>query len=755
MNNKTISDLKSASCRLMNAGSACAIVITGIILGLSVPVLAQTTGTTASQVKDTIEEIVVTARKREEQLQDVPQSISAFTADDMDARSATSLGDIANLTPNFSFLTTFGGGTSIRIRGVGQNDPSVFFDPGVAIYVDGAYIPRMRGVDFDLMDFARIEVLRGPQGTLFGRNATGGALNIITTRPGNEFSGSAEVTIGRYDRLDGKLRVDVPLAPGVLSARLTGATGNRDGYGKILDFSTGAMIGEMGNNESLGGRAEINWTPRSDVDVLLSLDISRMNEANPVSSMLTAAVPPAIAAVNLFVDPDFGPQMVTGNPYTNYGAGSNYSDSNTWGISANVAWEHEGWSLRSITSYREMNSAYGIDPDLSPLEIFNQTFTEESQAFSQELQLSGQSFQDRLDWIAGLYYFEEDSGMTADTLLLQPLFTFLGVDSSLRLDVSSDATSWAVFGQGTYQLTDRLSITAGLRYSEDEKEVGRVRHSVNRPMVVTLPFESLKDSWGAISSRAGIEYRWTNDVMTYFSASRGFKSGGINGASFFGQHVPFDPEYIWTYELGLRSDWLDKRLRFNATGFYSDYTDLQFRVALASPTGAPIAIVTNAAKAEIYGFEIELSAVPAPGLELTASTGYTHARYTELDPGTPVTLNDKFAITPEWSLMLAGQYTIPVENWGELTGRVDYSYKSETELAAINSPLLVQDGYSYVNARLTFRHNSGNWEVAAFVTNLTDEIIAVAGADFVPSFGFATLQYAAPRQWGVSLKYNF
>ncbi|TAK54656.1 MAG: TonB-dependent receptor [Gammaproteobacteria bacterium] len=698
-------------------------------------------------------EIVVTAQRREQALQDVPVSISAYSAEQLELRSATSLADLAAFTPNFSFVS-HDAGMNFRIRGVGHADSSLFFDPGVGIYVDGIYLPRMRGVDLDLLAIERIEVLRGPQGTLFGKNTIGGAISIITARPGDEFTGSAEVTTGSYSRLDGRLSLSGPLQPGRLAAQAGIVARSRDGYGRRLDPLTGAKTGAMGNQDSFSARGSLLWTPHDDLELLLAVDGSSAHEQGGVHHLVQAFLTPAIGALNALTNPDYGSAWLTSDEYTSYATGPNYSSADAWGIALSVRWERDGWALRSMTGYRDQRTRYGWDNDGSPITVVEQTFWEDSRQFSQEIQFSGVALADRLAWVAGAYYADEDAAMAADTLIVQPLYTAIGMDRSLQLEVWNDSTSTAVFGQGTYALSDRLSLTAGARYSRDEKEVARLRRSVNTG-AITVPYLGAGDAWSAVSGRAGFEFRWSDDLMTYLSAARGYKSGGINGGSTtVSDFQPFDPEYLWTYELGLRSDWLQRRLRVNASLFRSDYQDLQFRSQRTDQNNAPLVIVANVAEAEVQGFEIELSAVLAPGFELSAGAGHIDAEYTRVDPGSPITTAMSFMDTPEWSYTFAGQYTRTLAGGATVTTRLDYAWTDEQQRAVINTPLLVQEAYPTVNARLAFRSAGDRWELAVFGTNLTDERVMTQAWD-LSSLAFMDAQFGPPRQWGASFRINF
>ena len=706
-----------------------------------------------------IEEVLVTARRREENLQDVPISISAYSAADLEAMSLTSLKELGQFTPNFSFFNHSSRGRSagmLFIRGVGQTDPRIFWDPGVGLYVDGVYTGRMNGIDIDLMALERVEILRGPQGTLFGKNTIGGAVNVVTAKPTDEFLGTAEITTGRYSRIDAKANINVPLVPGKLAAKFAGTTRNRDGYGQRLDFFTGEEVDEEGNEDSISGRAIFNWTPSENVAVLFSIDDTKVREKAGAGKTVAINNTTTLAGLlNGFVDPQFGEAFLTDSDFTNYATGGNLNEFDTWGAALTVDWDLGSLAVKSITSYREMDGRVEVEPDGTIYTMINSEQTVEQDQFSQEFQLIGNSFDDRLEWVLGVYYFEESGTEENQLDVYRELSDFMEFNKSFTRFYQIDNKSYAAFGQGTYALTDKLSLTAGLRYTSEEKEVGRQRAS-HVTGEETVPFASVAQDWDAVSGRVGFEYQWNDDVMTYISAARGFKSGGMNGASVVDTDFePFDPEYIWTYEVGLRSDLLDQRLRFNASLFYSDYEDVQFTVRTTDEMGAPIRIVDNAAKARIKGFEIEAVAEPASGLMLTAGVGYADAEYTKLEPGAPITEDTEFVATPKWTVTLSGQYAAPLGDLGELIGRLDYIHKTKIYHDTGNSPFLRQEGYALLNARLSFENAGGKWALSIFGTNLTDKHYTLAGTDLLGNIGFVQVQYARPREWGVNLKYRF
>jgi len=700
----------------------------------------------------TLEEIIVTARKREESLQQVPVSVTMLSSANLEARSLTSLKDVGQFTPNFSFSSHGQSGSTaglVYIRGIGQSDPHITNEPGVGIYVDGVYLGRMQGIDLEMMDLDRIEILRGPQGTLFGKNTIGGAVNIVSTKPTNDLSGRLQVTTGRYDRIDANASLNLPIVDDRLAIRLSGSTRNRDGYGRRAD---GAQMGDV---DSLSGRASVLWTPSDSLEVIAALDGSRSREAGAVRKLVATSQSETITVMNMFAAEPFDDRWLTGSDFTNYATGGNASESDLWGTSLTATWTSGNYNIRSITSYRNNETYYAVDPDASPITIINETSRSKQDQFSQEFQINGSSFEDRLEWVAGLYYFTEEGSVSIADLVLEPIQLATGMELNFNTDLHIENKSYAAYGQGTFSVTDKLKLTAGLRYTYEKKYGDTYRY---RPVSedALIPFTALRKSWEAFSPRIGLDYQWNPDVMTYVSAAQGFKSGGFNGrADAANGFTAYNPEKVWTFETGLRSDLLDRKLRFNATAYVSKYRDIQYTVIKGGTDGQPSSQVDNAAKATIKGLEMELIAVPAQGLALNAALGLTDADYTQVDPGSDITTASHFIKTPKWTTTIGAQYIASINDRFELISQIDYAYRSKTYHDAANSALGTQKAYGLLNGRLTFQPSDGPWSVAVFGTNLTNKHYIQAATDFLSSLGFAEVQYARPREWGASLQYRF
>jgi iron complex outermembrane receptor protein len=713
-----------------------------------------------------LEEVVITARKTEESLQKVPVSVSAITAGELQRRSIDSLSTVGQSTPNFTFSQQGNSGRSagvVYIRGVGQADTRPTYDPAVGIYIDGVYLGRMQGNDLGMMEVERVEVLRGPQGTLFGKNTSGGAVNVITKQPdasADGFSGRLQSTVGSRNRIDTVANVNLPLVTDKAALLLSGSRRLQDGYGERVDGQ------DTGSTDRESGRVSLLLKPWDNFSALLSADTTTYDETNAVMKLVfvnTAAG--TIAALNANTDPDYDSTWLSPSDFFSYGTGPNSSRGRLWGSALTLNLD-AGWAaLKSITAYRHNDVDSELDPDNSPITVIDAYDSTQQHQVSQELQATGKSLDDRLSWVFGLYYFTEDASNRTAYPLLTPL---LGDSASFSNIYSIVNDSIAAYGQGSYSLTKKLRVTAGIRFTRDDKDVERQNQTFPGG-VPREPTTTKTASSDDVSPRLGLDYQWTPTLMTYVSAAKGYKGGGFNGrASKVVDFTEFDPEIVWTYELGLRSDLFDRRVRFNATAFYSDYTDFQLQTAGSTSVDnvpTPFNIVTNIPKAQIVGGEIELAVVPATGLKLTSGLGLTYAKYTELPTdekflaASAITEDSKFVNSPELSATFAAEYTRPLTDTLDVTGRVDYAHKSEIFYNFANSAYLRQAPYGLLNARLTFEHRPKQLSLSLFGTNLTNEHYIVGGFDDAtvpnPGLGFTFVNMASPREFGVSVQVRF
>jgi iron complex outermembrane receptor protein len=706
----------------------------------------------APAANNQLDEVVVTARKREESLQDVPVSVDAITANELQLRSLDTLNAIGQNTPNLTFGQQAQSGSSantIYIRGVGQSDTLAAFDPAVGIYIDGVYLGRMTGIDLDMMSIQRVEVLYGPQGTLFGKNTNGGAISIVTNKPdvsADKPEGQMQIVGGSHDRADAVAGINIPLSKDVAALQVNFARRFQDGYSNRIDGQ------QQGNTDRYNARAQLLVKPSDQFEALWSVDGTTYNQDSSAYRLVEVRTASLVPTVYAALTPyRYDNRWTTGNPYYYDATGPNEDNGKLWGTSLTLTWNLGGATFKSISAYRRSSVDNAIDPDGSPLTVLNEFETIRQRQFSQEFQLAGNSFDDRLKWVGGLYYFNE-SATDDNTFNVATEFFHGAADFYQYLDIKN--ISYAAFGQATYSLTDRLNLTVGGRVTYEKKTVGRMENG-------QVPIAPDGD-WTSFLPRVGLDYHFTPHVMGYASVAEGEKSGGFNGrASSVAEFNRFDPEKVWTYELGLRSDWLDERLRANVTAYYSKYSDMQVTLnkSVTDPvTGQPVpyTVVGNIPSANIRGGEAEVTVIPVQGLKLIAGLGVAVGRYTELLAGAPMTLNDDFINTPKFTYNVAAEYTTLIADF-DLTGRMDYIHKSTIQYDYGNSPLVSQSPFGLLNARITVGNQHYGLSVSVFATNLTNTVYAVGGHDDGPdgSLGFVLQQMAPPREWGVSATYKF
>ncbi|MBA4766597.1 MAG: TonB-dependent receptor [Porphyrobacter sp.] len=713
-------------------------------------------------------EIIVTARRRAESLQDVPIAISAFSADALSDLQADTLSGIQYATPNLYLDQGDAGNAVIYIRGVGQNDSLAFADPGVGVYVDDVFIARSQAAFLEVFDVERIEVLRGPQGTLYGRNTIGGAIKFVSTRPTRDTTGYAEVGYGNFDSLILKGRLSGPIAGDTLRGKVAFAYSKRDGYNQ--NSFTGADDGDV---DTLSGRVSLLFEPSSKVEFLLSADgrIDRPDTSrSPVrETPITGATPAGL--VTFPASP--GDYQVDTNA-------NGLSDQSGWGVALTSRFfVNDTVTLESITSYREFDFDLNLDTDGSRLPVLDILLLQDQRQFSQELRLT---YDDpgKLTFTGGLYYFYDDdttfSGVDngAATIFGFPV-TLFGFASSSLAETQQETNSYAIFGDATYQLTDRLSLSAGLRYTTEDRSSARLFENFFDPAVSVIedtpPFLqgvgvagtpiSGEASFDAFTPRGSLSYKASDDVLLYVSASRGFKSGGFDGrASTDFAFQPFRPEFVWSYEGGAKTSWLDGRLTLNGSVFYNDYTDVQVTSFGSDPvTGVFVSLFTNAASASAWGAELELLAQPTEGLTITGSLGLLDANYDSFDilvGGAVTDVSDRRVVNaPDFNASLGATYSVPLNDSLAATFHLDGSYRSTVATEITDSPLLRQEGYERINAFVALGSPDQRWQLRAGVENLTDQAVRVQGFNLQDFPGVQVGFFSAPRTYDLRLIVRF
>jgi iron complex outermembrane receptor protein len=761
---------------------------------LALPLFVWLSCPVTAQEASGLDEIVVTARKMEESLQDAPVAVTALTAGMLESRSVVTALDVTNQIPNVTGGKGYAGGSDgfFYIRGIGVNDYTAAFDSPVGIYLDGVYLGRTTGNTFDLVDIERVEVLRGPQGTLFGRNTSGGAISIVSQLPSGEFHARASITGGSREHIEGKVMIEGPLGSDALAGRITFLHKEQDGW--VERLSDGAKLGDVNTNAV---RAVVNWTPADTVSVLLAGDYSD-SDNSPVPQLLGAINPagfspcppfciPAPAAWGAEISPEFD-RTNASQPLRN--------DLEVYGISATLEWDAGLAQVKSITAYRNMDAISNGDFDGSRYAMYDLELPTEQDQFSEELQVSGTASGERLDWLAGLFYFSEEIDQTNRIGLgatgpggvlfapvLVPLFPGgpailpvapMVVDQPLPLDrrfrvasaqrILPEIESVALYASGTFHFTGRLAVNAGLRWSRDDRAQGYdfvVENSIpNHPLfpVGHTPVLQTSESehWTSVDPRVGFDYRISDDVMLYMSYAEGFRSGGFASRPVAAPVGSFGPEKASTFELGLKSELFDRRLRLNAAAFSTDYSELQIQVLLGG-----FFDIKNAGEAEIEGMELELSARPLDGLDVNASLGYMDAEFEALNPEAVlagVEPDNELPMTPEWTWTLGAQYEWVLGALGTLSARVDYQFTDDRFVYATNQPGAHLDARGLVNLRATWTSMHGHWRLSAFGLNVLDEEYLVWAEDArftVPPLGPAIDFPGTPAEFGVTLEYDF
>lgn len=744
-----------------------------LLVGIAFPTLLNAEELPAGS-DSLIEEIIVTAQRRAQPLFEVPVSMAVFDGAEIEGLKLTSIADVARYTPNVEWDQTNLGSantSSIFIRGIGT--PPGFFertaDPSVGIYLDGVYIGRTVGSVLGVHDVAQIEVLRGPQGTLFGRNTTGGAVTVVTNRPTGDFSGWGDVTAGSQNRIDTRLTVNVPVTDTVMT-RFSASSLNQDGYGESLQDGT-----EYGNINNDSARAALRWLPGDDWTIDFMLDWSRARQGPPVNTLLLAEPGPMSLsdAYNFFVAPTnsvdgFGDgvawdeRFITDGLFTNYATGASRSDVDSHGIAAIVDWLPGDLRVNSITSYRAMDSVWALDVDLSPLVILEDKIGTEQWQFSQEVTIQGIS--GRLDWLVGLYYFEEEA-KGSDSIAFVPELAdvefdpVFGVPNPLfgvplatnGLDLAQPtgrAKSLAAFAHLNVEITEELRGFLGARYTSDDKK------AVDESMMLVTGGPST-ESFTDTSPTVGLQYFVDPNFQIYASVSQGFKSGGFSTilASPTERFPSFEPEEVTTYELGAKVR--HNRFDIAAATFFTDFENIQVPVIDVSPQ------ILNAAEAEMKGFEIDVMAAVTDEFSVDAAIGYVDAEYTRLDESglqglaVPITLDSELQNAPRWSVNVGLQHATQLQRLGTLSLRGDYAWRDRTYKDALNTPELVQEELGLLYAAATLESVDGRWLFTLFGDNLTDETYIVAGASNIPQFGLVVATYGRPRTWGLSVRYRF
>jgi iron complex outermembrane receptor protein len=701
--------------------------------------------------------VKVTARKREETLQDVPVAVTAFTADALDKLAIDDLGDLDAQVPNLTVYAARGSSSTITayIRGVGQSDPLWGVDPGVGIYLDDVYIARPQGALLDVFDVERVEVLRGPQGTLYGKNTIGGAIKYISRGLPTAFDGFASVTVGNYNQLDVKAAVGGPIGSDALRARIAVASLNRDGFGENL--ITGQ---EVSDKEILALRGQVGAFVSDAFDVQVAFDWVDDQSGVRGAQMLAPNRfnPLLFAGLGEFPPLEDRYDVRNGMP--------NVNDTTVKGLSATANWRvNADWSLKYVVAKRESETETNIDFDTTPAPIADVKAFYEDEQVSHELQANFDAGGSSRG-VMGLYLFDGEAGGRV-------LNNFIGrIFGDTRGVVHTE--SIAVYGDWTFDLSQTLTLDVGARYTDEDKRAvvlnrGYTDATYTTPNgVVSANFDKTIN-FQNFAPKVSLDWQVTPDVMVYGLATRGFKSGGYNiraqSTAVPRSAEPFDDEVVDSFEVGSKMAFLGNSLFLNLAAFHNRYKDIQLSVFTAYDSNgdgsndAFFGDFTNAGSGTVNGLEIEYQWLPTVNWAITGNLAWLDADYDEfIYAGVNIADEQEFTNAPDFSGAINLEYRSDLASGGNVSARVGYAYQSDvvatTEIIRTGAQPITQGGYGLVNAGVTWRMNDA-WSFQLQGTNLTDKEYRTTGYNINAALGILTGFYGPPRQVSLTARYDF
>ena len=735
----------------------------GLTLGTALPVLLAPLLFSAS-ANAQVEEIIVTAERREASIQDVPVAVSAYNDQTLEALQVEDTLDLINVVPNlFGGQNTGIGSTNMYyMRAQGNEESISTFDPPVGTYIDGVYVSRQNANNFTLFDVERIEVLRGPQGTLFGRNTTGGAINVILKDPSPEQGGFVEAGFGRFGEYRLRGTVDLPVNDTFLT-KFSAYHIQNDGW---LENRNPSVGGDYNVRDSIGLRADLRYMPTALLTWDLTLEYIDDEAGNIHGDLdgddrVSTSVAPLGAPTTAF---DFLNFSITGSfvPLS-YQQKADYSSvSETTSIISDLNYATDAGELEFILGWRDLEQDFFLNFPNAPGDNDDFFWIDNNgvhEQFTAEIKWSARYFDDRLDFVSGVFYLTEDNETDfADWLL----GSFVLADRVME----NTTDSWAVYAQGDYALSDKWTLTLGARYTDEQKEIAITDNLGPRGVIaapLTLETENLiaagipvEQEESIVTPRVALKYDYSDELMVYASATRGFKSGGWNAREATAPAMqPFGPEKLWAYELGFRADMFGDLVRANGTLFYTDLEDLQTTSAAAGDF-----LTTNAGGLEVTGFELEVNAVPTDWLNVFVSLGLQDAEYVDIQdqidtctvPNTEIAALDGNCDvadpkrSPDWTLTVGTFLNFPIAGLGaSLQPNISARFIGPNVVGT--RQLGENDTEVITNAGVALVDDEGVWSITAECNNCSDE-------EYITSFLF-TNYWTPPMTWQVRGRWNF
>ena len=726
-----------------------------VIAALTTSANAQEAKTTAKQ--DAFEKIEVTARKRTESLFESPTAITSIGANLIDKANMGNLEDIGKYVPNLN-ITRYGVGNaahaSVFIRGIGLQDHIITTDPGVGVYLDGVYLGRQMGSNLSLPNVERVEVLRGPQGTLYGRNTLGGAVNVITKQPGDEGILTTTAKVGSRGRVAGDIYFNNALTND-LSMSASASYKQRNGVGTAVNLTNPEK--EIGEEQEFSGRIALKYEATSDLAFTFSLDgVDNESGQSPYTIVLTDSLDsndvfngdfPLLTEDLIPQNPDDLGTTVAGIESTSYSG---------WGTSFTADWAiNNTYTAKFISSYRTSEYEGGLDDDASPLNLSEFPEVGGADQYSFELQLNA-TF-DKMDFVSGLYFFNEDGFTRSEDFVFSPFNTpdgvlNDGVTPSFGgfgfFEINQETNSYAAYINGSYDLTDDLTIGGGLRYSEDKKDANAIFPTFPERKDISADFNAV--TWDVNAS-----YQLSNNMNVYGQVQKGYQTGGFPPRPFGGpdQFVSFDETKAVNYEIGLKGQ-VHENVSMMLAMFVTDYTDLALPFSDPTAGGGFVTIVENAGQSKAQGIELETTIALTDDFTIRTAVGYLDSEITEVAEGVQgIGKGDSPALTPRWTVMVAPSYFVDLSNGGTVALNANYSYRSEMQGQSVFNKSETIDSRELVGFNISYTNPYGDMEVTLYGENVLNEVYDVGR---LQQTGFVGVMRSNDRsEFGLKFKKDF
>ena len=722
-----------------------------IFITSSISTLAADDSTTNGSNTE-IDEIIVTATKRSASLRDLPMSIEAFNSEQLSERGVQNINDLQYQAAGLR-IGEYQGKALVSIRGIGNQQLSEGAEGGAALHLDGVYLGSRFDQSRGYFDLERVEVLRGPQGTLYGRNATGGAINIITRAPTEAFEGGFKTTIGNYNLGQFEGFLSGPLVDNNILGRVAVKLKAHDGFTQNL------YNGERYDNADVASiRAKLKFVGKENFSADLVFDL---NKDDGVQVAHTERFDPSVPAGGEAFG-GFLPTALSADQRVVAHDADTFQEIETEGASLRLAWDFENATLTSLTAYRSMSYLGSYDVDYTDYNgAYFREFVVNSDQMSQEFNLASIGT-GSLQWILGAFYFEQES----DSHIYMPVPGQFGGYQLFFEAPEITADAYALYGEVNYEISDRLKVDFGARYSREKKTLIESQYI---PEFFFYPPEiAVDDAWTDFTPKVAVTYDLDDNSMFYATISKGFKAGGVN--TFALQDSAFDAEKVTNYEAGLKRSYLDSKFNVDLSIFRMDYTDLQvFQITnIAAGTGTNLSIntVTNAGSSIIQGIELGFQARPTERISIDGNISFLDATYDELEltalkpgadgqPQNEDVSGNRLAGAPEWSANLGVTYAMDVGEWGTARLRGEYSFQDQVYFRPHNEDRVSQDAYSLANLRLIFLDRESRWQYTLYAENLTDELI-VAHQNLSSGVPYDLQNiFMPPRTYGLSVNLNY